>query len=81
MPYQHFWYKKNDGKVFSSLSPCPPTNYKESKMDQLKTGKLSDKIEFIAQLGSLLFGAVLTTVQIVKTIKGEDEKPASVPVQ
>ena len=50
-------------------------------MDQLKTGTLSDKVEFIAQLGSLLFGAVLTTVQIVKAIKGEDEKPASLPVQ
>ncbi len=50
-------------------------------MDQLKTGKLSDKVEFIAQLGSLLFGAVLTTVQIVKTIKGEDEKTTSVPIQ
>jgi len=50
-------------------------------MDQLKTGKLADKVEFIAQLGSLLFGAVLTTVQIVKTIKGEDDKPTSVPAQ
>ncbi len=50
-------------------------------MEKLKTGKLSDKVEFIAQIGSLLFGAVLTTVQIVKTIKGEDDKPASVPLQ
>lgn len=50
-------------------------------MEKLKTGKLSDKVEFIAQISSLLFGAVLTTVQIVKTIKEEDDKPASVPVQ
>ena len=50
-------------------------------MDKLKTGTLSDKVEFIAQIGSLLFGAVLTTVQIVKTIKGENDKPVSVPVQ
>ena len=63
------------------MVPVSPTYYKEFKMDKLKTGTLSDKVEFIAQLGSLLFGAVLTTVQIVKTIKGENDKPVSVPVQ
>lgn len=66
---------------FLILVPMSPTYYKESQMEKLKTGKLSDKVEFIAQIGSLLFGAVLTTVQIVKTIKGEDDKPASVPLQ
>lgn len=50
-------------------------------MDKLKTGTLSDKVEFIAQIGSLLFGAVLTTVQIFKTLKGEDDKPAPVPLR
>jgi len=43
-------------------------------METLKSGKLSDKVEFIAQIGSMLFGAVLTTVQIVKTIKGDEVK-------
>ena len=49
-------------------------------MEKLKTGKLADKVEFVAQVGSLLFGAVLTTVQIIKTIKG-DEPPQPMPVQ
>jgi len=63
------------------LVPVFLPHYKECQMETLKTGKLADKVEFIAQIGSLLFGAVLTTVQIVKTIKGENDKPVSVPVQ
>jgi len=50
-------------------------------MEKLKTGKLSDKVEFIAQVGSLLFGAVLTTVQIIKTIKGDEQPSQPMPVQ
>ena len=69
-------------RKFSHLCPyVPQPNIRSFKMDQLKTGKLSDKIEFIAQLGSLLFGAVLTTVQIIKTIKGDDEKPLPAPAR
>ena len=62
------------------IHPSSP-NSKESKMDKLKTGNLSDKVEFVAQIGSLLFGAVLTTVQIIKTIKGDDEKPLPAPAR
>jgi|GEM_PF-1360707 len=50
-------------------------------MEKLKTGKLSDKVEFVAQVGSLLFGAVLTTVQIIKTIKGDEQPSQPMPVQ
>ena len=62
------------------IHPSSP-NSKESQMDKLKTGNLSDKVEFVAQIGSLLFGAVLTTVQIIKTIKGDDEKPLPAPAR
>ena len=35
------------------------------------TKPLSDRVEVVAQIGSLLFGAVLTGLQIFRTIKGE----------
>ncbi|HOX84512.1 MAG TPA: hypothetical protein PLY04_00845 [bacterium] len=44
-------------------------------MDKFKNGKMTDKVELVAQVGSLLFGAILTTMQIVKTIKGDNEIP------
>ena len=58
-------------------------------MDKLKTGNLSDKVEFVAQIGSLLFaldgfddlhGGENSAEEIIKTIKGEEPtQPA--PVQ
>ena len=44
------------------------------KSNPPKTSNLSDKVELFAQIGSMVFGIVFTTMQIVKAVHGDEQK-------